>query len=108
MHSEIQVVGWESAQISAKALTDNGYDVLIKTDGHMLPEGERSYMIEFVHPEYTGAYFEIVYEDMSGLRTWEEIKEEQTESLDSVLEGLDHLDAEKVDKPKAVKKKAKK
>jgi hypothetical protein len=116
MHSELSVMGWEAAQIIAKSLTDNGYDVLIKTDGHVFEDGQRSYMIEFVHPEFTGAYFEVVDTNgLEGLKTWEEVKGEETESMDSVLEGLEHLDKEKVDydtfyeiEPKKKKKKAKK
>jgi len=62
LNNHIEVVGWDAAQVIAGALVRNGYQVLITTDGEIL-DGKRSYMIEFVHPKWTGQYFEIVGED---------------------------------------------
>ena len=62
MNNQIEVVGWDAAQLIAGALVRNGYQVLITTDGEIL-DGKRSYMIEFVHPKWTGQSFEIVGED---------------------------------------------
>lgn len=98
MDVHIEVKGWENAQSIAKALVESGYEVLIATDGHILEDGERSYMIEYAHPQFTGQYFEIVKEedlsqDVSGLPTWTELKE-----------GLEHLDVEKEPAKKKKKK----
>jgi len=92
MARDINVMGWESAQALAKSLTDNGYDVLIKTDGHIFEDGQRSYMIEFVHPEHSGEYFALLGdEQLGGLPQWEDVEKEE------LMEGLEHLDKEKVD-----------
>jgi hypothetical protein len=62
LNNHIEVIGWDAAQVIAGALVKNGYQVLITTDGEVL-DGKRSYMIEFVHPQWEGKSFEIVGED---------------------------------------------
>jgi hypothetical protein len=62
LSNDIEVVGWDAAQVIAGILVRNGYQVLITTDGEII-DGKRSYMIEFVHPNWTGQSFEIVGED---------------------------------------------
>jgi hypothetical protein len=98
MTGQIEVKGWESAQGIAKELVKNGYEVLISSDRHVI-DGELTYRLEFVHPEWEGINFEPMSEEIEG-RRWEEIKEELKK--ENIMEGLEHLDHEL---PKVKKKK---
>lgn len=80
MSGEITVVGWEAANVIARQLLENGYEVKIETDG--APEdGEFQFVVSFVHPHWDHQFFEIVdLEELEATRTWEDIKKELGDS----------------------------
>jgi hypothetical protein len=117
MQAHIEVRGWEAVQTIVKQLIDNGYEVLVGSDGQVHDDGSLTYTVDFVHPDWSGQYFELVDDEvplnhLEGTRTWEDIKKE-TELVvaDEDLAFIDKERDRKLDEvwaKKPAKKKSKK
>jgi hypothetical protein len=114
MQAHIEVRGWEAVQTIVKQLIDNGYEVLVGSDGQVHDDGSLTYTVDFVHPDWSGQYFELVDDEvplnhLEGTRTWEDIKKET--ELVVADEDLAFIDNEKLNAvwaTKPAKKKSKK